>query len=150
MFDQCQIFRVILLLIWIIQDRAVKSQLSCILSAVPNDQRKKLTLCSQPSANRFVESFSSLLQSLDSLVMLVALRELFVSSHWCITHKPLNRIDRSKLGSLKERWRLLLDDSLMVTRSLCPISSLLSSYAKSLIISRLGLEFNSRFGDEFV
>ena len=149
MLNQSKVFRVLILFVWVVQNRAVKNQLGCILSVMPTNQCKKLTFRSQPRIDRLIKPLC-LLQRLDSLIMTVFLRKLFVTTHWSITHEPLKRLDRPELSSLKKRRRFLFNDVLMTTRSLCPISSLLASYAESLIISWLGLKFHTRLSNELV
>jgi len=57
MLDESEIFRVVLLLVRIVQDRAVKSQLGCMLSVIIPNSQDALTLRIQPISDRLVETF---------------------------------------------------------------------------------------------
>ena len=86
----------------------------------------KLTFRTQPGSNRVTKAFFMLLQSLDSLIVAVGFRKLFVSSQGSIAHEPFHGFNATEMGRLKQGRNFIFDNLRMITRSLCPISSLLT------------------------
>jgi hypothetical protein len=54
----------------------------------------------QPCPDGLVESLPCVLESFDSLVVLVFFGEFFVSSHWSIAHEPFDGLDTSNMRGL--------------------------------------------------